>query len=40
LAGCSIIWAPVDHFAIDFDISSEMIAPVKPTTAEKASNPP
>ena len=39
-AGCSITCAPVDHFAIDFDIRSEMIAPVKPTTAENASRPP
>ena len=32
--------APVVHLAIDFDISSEMIAPVKPTTAENTSRPP
>ena len=40
LAGCSMTCAPVDHFAIGFDISSEMIEPVKPTTAEYASRPP
>ena len=33
-------FAPVDHFAIGFDSSSEMIDPVKPTTAENASSGP
>ncbi len=32
--------APVLHFAIGFDISSEMMAPVKPTTSEKIARPP
>jgi len=36
----SITLAPVDILAIDLDIRSEMIAPVKPTTAEKASSGP
>ncbi len=36
----SITCAPVDHFAIDFEISSEMIAPPKPRTAEKARSGP
>src|SRR5436190_19444127 len=40
LAGWSMTCAPVLHLAIDFDISSEMIEPVKPTTAEKASSGP
>jgi hypothetical protein len=31
--------APVDHFAIGFEISSEKNAPAKPTTAEKTSSP-
>ena len=39
-AGCVITCAPVDHLAIDFDISSEMIEPVKPTTAENTSSSP
>jgi len=33
-------WAPVDHLAIDFDISKEMKAPPKPIKAAKASNIP
>ena len=40
LAGVVMTCAPVDHLAIDFDISSEMIAPVKPTTAENTSSAP
>jgi hypothetical protein len=40
LEGCSITCAPVDHLAIVFDIKSEMIEPVKPTTAENASSEP
>src|SRR5512132_313953 len=35
-----ITCAPVVHLAIDFDISSEMIAPVKPTTSEKTRSCP
>ena len=33
-------FALVDIFAMNFDSSSEMIAPVKPTTAENASSGP
>src|SRR5450432_2408746 len=40
LAGVWITCAPVVHFAIDFDMSSEMIAPVKPMTAEYTSSAP
>jgi hypothetical protein len=40
LDGCEMTCAPVDHFAICFDMRSEMIAPVKPTTAENTSSPP
>ena len=40
LVGCSMTCAPVDHLAACLDISSEMIEPVKPTTAENASSPP
>src|SRR4051794_28286698 len=32
--------APVDHFAIDFDSSSEMIAPTNPNTNENTSSEP
>ena len=35
-AAASMTCAPVDHFAIGFDIRSEMIEPVKPTTAENS----
>jgi hypothetical protein len=40
LAGVSITWAPVDHLAMVFDMSSEMNAPVKPTTAENTTSMP
>src|SRR5436309_14027848 len=39
LRGLSITCAPVDHLAIDLDIRREMMAPVKPTNAEKTSSP-
>ena len=35
-----MICAPVDHFATGFDMSSEMIAPPKPKTAENTSSGP
>jgi hypothetical protein len=38
LRGLSITCALVDHLAIDLDISSEMMAPPNPNTAEKASS--
>src|SRR5205814_1624532 len=38
LRGVSMTCAPVDHFAIDFDIRSEMIAPTNPTTNENTSS--
>src|SRR5436190_14690730 len=38
LRGVSMTCAPVDHFAIDFDIRSEMIAPTNPTTNENRSS--
>ena len=36
--GVSMTCAPVDHFAIGFEIKSEINEPVKPTTAENANN--
>ena len=36
----AMTFALVDIFAMNFDSSSEMIAPVKPTTAENASSGP
>src|SRR4051812_39758899 len=38
--GVAITRAPVDHLAIGLLISSEKIAPVKPTTSENASRLP
>ncbi len=38
--GCSITCAPVDHLAMVLESSSEMMAPVNPTTAEKTSSCP
>ena len=34
----SMTCAPVDHLAMDLDISSEMNAPPKPNTADMASS--
>ena len=39
-SGLSITRAPVDHFAIGLEISSEKIAPPKPTTSENTSSIP